>query len=54
MGRIMMAENKTLFSTAEYLYSGWLSKGRAKKAKISVVIAFSSPEDANRAIDLLV
>ena len=51
-GRVMLAENKALFPLAEYVYSGWLSKGRAKKTKTSVAMAFSSPEDANRAIDL--
>ena len=46
MGRIILVKNKALFPTSEYFYSGWLSKGRAKKAKTSVVIAFSSTEDA--------
>lgn len=52
MGRFMLAENKALFPLAECVYSDWLSKGRAKKMKTSVVIAFSSPENTNRAIDL--
>ena len=52
MRKIMLVENKALFPTAESVYSGWLSKGRAKKAKTSIVIAFLSTEDANRAIDL--
>lgn len=40
MGRVMLAENKDLFSQAECDYSGWFAKGRAKKTKTSVVIAF--------------
>lgn len=52
MGRFMLAENKALFPLAECVYSGWLSKGRAKKMKTSVVIAFSSLENTNEQLIL--
>ena len=42
VGRVMLAEHKALFLLAECVYSGWLSKERAKKTKTSVIIAFSS------------
>lgn len=53
ISRKLLAENSVHFSTAEVVHMGWLKRSAAtKKTKTSITIAFSTPNDANRAIEL--
>ena len=52
ISRLLLAENTPLFPNAEILHTGWLCSAKVKqKAKTSIVVSFSSPEDGNQAIE---
>jgi hypothetical protein len=48
--RIKM-ENSNTIKDADITYVGWLTRSRAKKQTSSLVVEFTRPEDANKAIE---
>jgi hypothetical protein len=47
----LLMDNKPFVPNAEIKYIGWLSKAHSQKPATSVIIEFTTPEDANRIID---
>lgn len=51
--QILSTDNMTRFPTAQVAHVGWLSKSALKtRTKTSIIVAFTTPEDANRTIEL--
>src|SRR5579862_9637193 len=47
----VMMENMSMLGEAEITYIGWLTRAGTKKQASSLVIEFTRPEDANKAIE---